>query len=490
VTQTETFDSGSGNWRPNGRSANRSLPLFPRIHLLPNGHVYYDAAGQSFNPFGQSVDQFKWNMAASYNPRTRRWKDLGVPGLTTGATRDPGFRGSTFSTALPLKRDRKGKYTKAEFLTAGGLPTPGLPSPGSYAPTKSSRIATVDTAQGNKLTTAQTGHMNEPSAKNEPGDLPAGRWYPSGTLLPTGEVLATAGADRDEVAFPGVEREVKTAEIFDPKTRTWRSVARQHKPRTYHNTAVLLPDGRVLVGGHATITTAYGDNTDVPGSAPNGRDPSFEIYSPPYLFRGKRPQIRLAERCANYGDDMRVLTDTDARQIESVMLVRNASATHVLDGDQKTIQLKILERRNNGLRVAGPPNGNVAPPGPYMLVVNTRTPKGLVPSVAKQVAVGSQACRTFGRPGGDPRFSSGGRTGGTKNGRIDQRGSGGGVIQQNGPRDETDYHSNGVAGLPNDDGRSSLASTVGGLGLVGLLAGTMLSAARATRRLGWRRDRS
>ena len=80
-------------------------------------------------------------------------------------------------------------------------------------------------------------------------------------------MLATAGADRDEVAFPGAERDIKTAELFDPTTRQWRSVAKQHRPRTYHNTAVLLPDGRVLVGGHATITTAYGDNTDVPGSA-------------------------------------------------------------------------------------------------------------------------------------------------------------------------------------------------------------------------------
>ena len=49
-----------------GRSAR--LPLFPRMHLLPNGHVFYNANGQSFNPFGQSYDEALWNVAASLRP--------------------------------------------------------------------------------------------------------------------------------------------------------------------------------------------------------------------------------------------------------------------------------------------------------------------------------------------------------------------------------------------------------------------------------------
>ena len=444
VTHTETFDHTKGRWRLNGPSAQRSLPLFPRLHLLPNGHVYYDAAGQAFNPWGQAVDQAGWHIAASYNPRTQRWRDLGVPGLTTGATLDPGFRGSTFSAALPLKPDARGRYTKAEFLTGGGVPSAfGVgTSPGAYFPTKSSRIATVDTARRNHLTTRATGPLTQPHPSREPGDLPLGRWYASATVLPTGEVLATAGADRDEVAFPGIEREIKTAEIFDPKARRWRAVAAGRKPRTYHNTAVLLPDGRVLIGGHATLTTGYGDNSDVPGSAPNGRDPSFEIYSPPYLFRGARPAIRQAPSCARYGRRMQIETDVDARQVESVALVRNASVTHIVDGDQKSVELRVVRRKGRRLTVAAPPSGNVAPPGPYLLFVNKRTPKGLVPSVAKQVAVGAEACRTFGR---NPRA---GGAGGDKTAIFDQRGSGGGLIQQDGPGDEFDRHENAVAPAP------------------------------------------
>ena len=32
--------------------------------------------------------------------------------------------------------------------------------------------------------------------------------------------------------------------MFDPATGTWTPLAISHNPRTYHNTAALLPDGR------------------------------------------------------------------------------------------------------------------------------------------------------------------------------------------------------------------------------------------------------
>src|SRR5207244_1382248 len=51
VKQTEIYDPVTGKWTDNGTSAQRSLPLFPRLHLLPDGKVFYNAAGQAFNPF-------------------------------------------------------------------------------------------------------------------------------------------------------------------------------------------------------------------------------------------------------------------------------------------------------------------------------------------------------------------------------------------------------------------------------------------------------
>ncbi|MEE3117186.1 MAG: galactose oxidase, partial [Pseudomonadota bacterium] len=66
VVQTETYNPCAGTWHQNPSTADRSLPLYPRMHLLPNGHVLYNAGGQAFNPFGQGYDQALWNIVASY----------------------------------------------------------------------------------------------------------------------------------------------------------------------------------------------------------------------------------------------------------------------------------------------------------------------------------------------------------------------------------------------------------------------------------------
>jgi hypothetical protein len=379
VKQTETYDAHTGQWTDNGTSGQRSLPLFPRLSLLPDGHVYYDAAGQSFNPFGQSYDELLWNQAAAYDPATRSWRDLGIPGI---GTTQPGFRGSSFSMMLPLRSDSSGRYTKVDYLSAGGvLGTP--PSPGGYLATKESAITTVDTAHADAISTRQTGDLNQP------------RWYSSGVVLPTGDVMAFSGADRDEVATPGVEFPVQQAELFDRATGKWQPMATGHKPRTYHNTAVLLPDARVLVGGHAPITTLYLSNIDVPGFAPNNRDPSFEIYRPAYLSCGPQPVIRRADSEVGYGGRTSINVDVPASAVKSVVLVRNATLTHLVDGDQRSVELPIVARSGHRVTVAAPPDGNVAPPGPYMLFVNVRGKScgKLVPSRAAQLFVGRRLHR-------------------------------------------------------------------------------------------------
>lgn len=360
VKQTETFDPATGRWTDNGESAKKSLPLYPRLHLLPNGRVFYNAAGQAFNPFGQSYDEVTWNTASVYDPAARTWRDLGVPGLNTLA---PGFRGSTFSMMLTLQPP----YTKARFLTAGGVL---FPTPGSYFPTDESTITTIDTAGGaERMSTERTGPLTRP------------RWYSTAVMLATGQVAAFSGADRDAVQTPGVEQPIRRAELFDPVTRTWSPLAVAGKPRTYHNTAALLPDGRVLVGGHAPIATMYARQENVPGFAPNRRDPSFEVYSPPYLFRGERPRFVTAPRSVGYGGSFTVTTGGGA--IDKVVITRNTAITHLIDGNQRAVELPFTQT-GSSLIVREPPSPRVAPAGPYLLWVI----RDGVPSVARQVEVG------------------------------------------------------------------------------------------------------
>jgi hypothetical protein len=371
VKQTETFDPATERWTVNPATADRSLPLFPRLHLLPDGHVYYDAAGQTFNPDGQSYDEALWNMAASYDPATKSWTDLGLPQFGPVLK---GFRGSGFSQQLTLKAP----YDTAQFLSAGGVY--GV-TPGTYVATNTSTLNSVAIRGG-----------AEWFATEATGNLVNARWYSTGVTLPTGQVLAFSGADRDEVVGPGGGTPVTQAEMYDPATKTWTALASAHHGRTYHNTAILLPDGRVLVGGHAPINTAYAYATntghDAAGLSDAFRDPSFEVFSPPNLFYGTRPVIEDYDLSQLYGSHT-TIDVTDANDVESVVLVRNPALTHLVDGDQKVIELPITGRGRGSVTVATPPSANVAPAGPYWLFVNKRTPKGLTPSVSRQVYVGA-----------------------------------------------------------------------------------------------------
>lgn len=377
VRQVEAYDVKTGRWTDQGAKAERSLPLYPRLHLLPDGKIFYNTSGQSFNPFGEAYDQATWNQPALYDPSSRSWSvPQNVP-LTQTLT---GFRGSTFSAMLPLVPDKRGRYQKASFLTAGGvLGFGGATSPGSVFPTRASKITTIDTAGGqDAYSVKQTGSLSQP------------RWYPSATVLPTGEILATSGADKDEVVAPGTEVARRQAELFDPTTETWTPVATAHNPRTYHNTAALLPNGSVLIGGHAPISTLYTNNTTLPGGfAPHdGRDPSFEIYRPPYLFRGAQPRIAGGPRTWSLNRSYTVRSDARSGAVQKVVLVRFTSTTHLVDGGQRNVELRITRRAPGGrLVVRTPSSDNVLPGGPYLLFVVKGTAKGPVPSVARTVMV-------------------------------------------------------------------------------------------------------
>jgi hypothetical protein len=368
VIQTETFDSETLEWRQNPSTGDRSLPLYPRMHLLPNGEIFYGAGGQVFNPAGYGYDEAFWNIAASYDPETATWTELGIPGLGTLA---PGFRGSAFQSMLPLTPP----YDQARFLKAGGVL--GV-SPGAYIGTDASNIVTVDVSTGAPVMSTQaTGPLNEP------------RWYPHSVALPDGTVLAVNGANRDEVVAPGTGMATRWIEQFDPATNEWTRLVEATQERTYHNSAVLLPDGRVMLGGHAPISTLYGFNQTLPGgfSENEGRNPSFEIFEPPYLFRGDRPEIAQVvggTDLAN-GEGLRVaMKGADA--IDSVVLIRNPSVTHVIDNDQRTVELAFTQN-GASLQIDPLPDANVLPPGPYLLFVNGEHVDGPVPSESVQVFV-------------------------------------------------------------------------------------------------------
>jgi hypothetical protein len=188
------------------------------------------------------------------------------------------------------------------------------------------------------------------------------------TLLPDGTVLVTGGGRTTDGT--NLAEAVYEAELWSPVTETWTTMAPMQIPRLYHSTALLLPDGRILSAGGGRFNPIEIDQ------------PSAEIYSPPYLFRGPRPTIAAAPTTVQYGTTFFVGTP-DATSIARVTLVRPGAVTHSVNMDQRFLNLT-FQQAAGGLEVQAPANPTLAPPGYYMLfLVNT----GGVPAVATFVSL-------------------------------------------------------------------------------------------------------
>lgn len=184
-------------------------------------------------------------------------------------------------------------------------------------------------------------------------------------LLPDGKVLVTGGTSGP--GFNDKNNPVFAAELWDPDSETWSVMDSASVPRLYHSATVLLPDGRVLSTGG------------------NGY-PDTEIYSPPYLFKGARPAITSAPASAGYGQSFFVETP-DAAAITKVRMIRLSSTTHAFNMGQHPAEPSFSQAAG-GINVTAPSNGNLAPPGHYLLFVLNGSG---VPSVGKIIQLSGTA---------------------------------------------------------------------------------------------------
>jgi type 1 glutamine amidotransferase len=193
------------------------------------------------------------------------------------------------------------------------------------------------------------------------------RHWATSTVLPDGDVLVTGGGRENN----GNGGYVTNAEIWDPDTGNWSEVAVPYEhARLYHSAALLLPDGRVMMGG---------------GGTPGPRSyTDVEYYSPSYLFNGDqlapRPVINTAPAAIGYNGSFAV---TASGTVSRVTLVRNGSVTHGFNNDQNFQDLA-FSQSGGTVNITAPANGTYAPPGSYMLFVWDATG---TPSVAKIVKI-------------------------------------------------------------------------------------------------------
>src|SRR5207245_7212725 len=83
-------------------------------------------------------------------------------------------------------------------------------------------------------------------------NLPQKRFGHTATLLPDGTVLVAGGFNDNNG-----NRVLRSAELYDPLSATWRSTRSLHYARSAH-TATLLPSGKVLVAGGGTGSGGLG----------------------------------------------------------------------------------------------------------------------------------------------------------------------------------------------------------------------------------------
>ena len=101
-------------------------------------------------------------------------------------------------------------------------------------------------------------------------------------------------------------------------------------------------------------------------------EPHIEIYSPPYLFNADgtpatRPVISRIDQAIHYGANFYIRTPYPA-DIKSVVLIRPGAVTHAFDMEQRLVGLTFTYS-NDQLYVKAPANGNIAPPGYYMVFI-------------------------------------------------------------------------------------------------------------------------
>ncbi len=322
-TAVEFYTVGSGwsqqypaSWTPD---------LYPRLHLLPSGKVFYSGAQTTSKLFDPSTTTWNTNVATTNYSGTRTYGTSVLLPLTPASNYDPKV----------IIMGGHSPATNTTEIIDMGAPTPAW----QYGP-----------------------------------NMSQGRIEMNAVILPDGRVLAVGGSVNDEdTTTASLNADILGPDPNNAGSYIFSSGSANAYPRLYHSVALLLPDATVWLAGGNPSRGSYVQQ--------------MEIYQPPYLFDSSgalatRPSITSVPSSISYGNTFTVQTP-DAANIAHVVLIRNGTVTHAFGTDQREVEMSFTVG-TGALTVTAPPNGNVAPPGYYMLFVLNNSG---VPSVAKFVQV-------------------------------------------------------------------------------------------------------
>jgi hypothetical protein len=310
------------------------VSIYPFVFVLPSGKILIHG----------------WNKTCFLDLAAEQ---VGPERILTNRSEPRNYPVQGAAVLLPLLPDADPPYRARVMLIGGG----GVPPSTQNAATDTCEILDLGRTSPQWRSAASMGRP---------------RVMCDAVLLPDRTVLVVNGSAAGWAH--DANQPVYDTEIFNPSTGAWTRVCSRRVPRLYHASALLLPDGRVLTAG----------SDETYNIEPfHKHELRIEIFSPPYLFRGARPEFAPggAPDGITYGSRFIVRTP-HGRSIGSAALLRPGTATHSMNMDQRYVGLRIASRSASRLTLEAPPNGNVAPPGYYMLfLVN----KDGVPSVASFV---------------------------------------------------------------------------------------------------------
>jgi hypothetical protein len=311
----EVYDVAD-TWTPL-TSAAKKVDLYPFMFLVPDGKVFFAGPAAILSTGERDPMSYTLDVA------TQTWTPV---------------------DASDIEGTSAAMYRPGKILKSGG---PAPPFSGGER-----RAQVID------LTTA-------PSTWSEIPSMAFRRTDHNLVLLPDGKVLTVGGAVGGHPALAAADA-VLSAEVWDPVSNTWGTMAAAAEPRMYHSIALLLPDGRVLSAGGQGVTTA-------------------QIYSPPYLQWGiEQPTITsMPTSAVIWGTTINVTYTPSTAVISSVVFLRPGSVTHGFDQNQRYVPANFTGG-SGSLTVTVPPQRNLAPPGYYMLFLVTNAG---VPSRAQFIQI-------------------------------------------------------------------------------------------------------
>src|SRR6185295_13632893 len=179
-TAVEIYTAGTGwsqqyvaGWTP---------PLYPRMHLMTNGNVFYSGSGPGSRIFNTTTNTWSGVVASTNYPNTR-----------------------TYGTSVMLPLTPANGYKPRVMIFGGGNPA-----------TATTEIIDLG---------APTPQWQYGPSMSQP------RIEMNATILPNGKILATGGSTNDEDTATASYN----ADLYDPATNGFSSAGVNGYPRLYHS---------------------------------------------------------------------------------------------------------------------------------------------------------------------------------------------------------------------------------------------------------------